>query len=104
MKGILEGLAHMHEQFIVHRDIKPANIMVEHDGTAKIVDFGLATDVREKKHLLLRCGTPGYIAPEILRINKNRGERLQTVSDIFSAGSIMYELIYGKYLFGDSDD
>ena len=48
LKGILEGLVHMHEQYIVHRDIKPANIMIQEDGAVKIVDLGLATDIREK--------------------------------------------------------
>lgn len=68
MKGIFEALQEMESKHIVHRDIKPDNIMISKSMTAKIVDFGLATDVRLKNYLFVRCGTPGYVAPEIIAL------------------------------------
>ena len=99
IRGILEGLVHMHEQYIVHRDIKPANIMIREDGAVKIVDLGLATDIRELKYIHIRCGTLGFIGPEILALAKNSTERMTTKSDIFSVGVIMYEILFKRSLF-----
>lgn len=65
MKGLLEGLAHMHENRIMHRDLKPENIMFRDEASMEpvIVDFGLATNADIPKYLFYRCGTPGYVAP-----------------------------------------
>lgn len=63
IKGILSALAEMAGENIVHRDIKPDNIMITSNNDAKIVDFGLATDINAPKYLYVRCGTPGYVAP-----------------------------------------
>jgi serine/threonine protein kinase len=54
---------------VLHRDLKPENILITKDEKKiKIIDFNLATFVNEKKYLFVRCGTAGYVAPEILRI------------------------------------
>ena len=66
--GILSGLAEMEAKDVVHRDIKPENVMINNNGEAKIVDFGLATDTRASTYLYVRCGTPGFVAPEIIGI------------------------------------
>lgn len=63
IKGILSALAEMENKNIVHRDIKPENIMIDADDEAKIVDFGLATDINVSNYLYVRCGTPGFVAP-----------------------------------------
>lgn len=70
MKGLLEGLAHMHENRIMHRDLKPENIMFRDENSMEpvIVDFGLATNADIPKYLFYRCGTPGYVAPEIVSL------------------------------------
>ena len=99
MKSILEGLAYMHENFIIHRDIKPCNIMIREDGAVKIVDFGLATDIRETDYLYVNCGTLGFIAPEILAFKRNSNQRMTTKSDIFSAGVLFYEILFKRSLF-----
>lgn len=79
--------------------------MVENGGVAKLVDFGLATDVRETEYLYVRCGTPGFVAPEIISIRDSDKIQLQTVSDIFSAGAVFYQMIYGTALFpGDTNN
>lgn len=88
----------MHSKNIVHRDIKPANILLSSEDEKvldlRLADFGLAKKYKIGDFLTDRCGTPTYIAPEILR-----GEKYSTKVDIFSLGSLMYNLITGSYLF-----
>jgi serine/threonine protein kinase len=63
----------MHENRIMHRDLKPENIMFRDNKSMDpvIVDFGLATNVDLPKYLFYRCGTPGYVAPEIVTLSEN---------------------------------
>ena len=77
MYDLLKGLKALEEMNIMHRDIKPENIMIRNNGTIKemvIGDFGLASKTNLPNYLLERCGTPGYVAPEIA--NFKTGERL----------------------------
>ena len=96
-KNLLDVLAYMHSRNIVHRDLKPENIMMtsENDYDFKLVDFGLAYE--EQGPCQDRCGSPGYIAPEILK----RGGYTSKV-DIFSAGVILYIIVVGRHPFNDS--
>jgi calcium-dependent protein kinase len=73
--------------------------MVDLNGEAKIIDFGLATDTNESSYLYVRCGTPGFVAPEIITIRDVDNAKMSTISDVFSAGAIFYQLIFGKALF-----
>lgn len=70
IQNVLAALVYLHEEAkVVHRDIKPENLMLltcENDFEVKIADFGLATKY-EGDNLHLRCGSPGYLAPEILK-------------------------------------
>jgi serine/threonine protein kinase len=93
---ICEGLAKAHQAEIVHRDIKPANIIVDNDGRAIILDFGLAT-IRGAEKITQTgstMGTVSYMSPE-----QTRGEALDRRSDIFSLGVVLYELITGHLPF-----
>ena len=77
---------------IMHRDLKPDNLILisKDDGCDydfKIVDFGLAAYVNEKKHIFKKCGTPGYIAPEVFTTKKGR---YNNKCDVFSAGCILH--------------
>lgn len=68
--------------------------MFAHPGdynTLKIVDFGLATEKNVDKYLFPKCGTPGYVAPEILNL-KNKSEKYSEACDVFSCGVIFYKL------------
>jgi len=69
MRNILLGLEDIHERGIMHRDLKPENLMLKSKKdiyNVKIIDFGLSTDVDIDEYLYKRCGTPGFVAPEII--------------------------------------
>lgn len=92
MKQILHGVHYLHQNRIIHRDLKLGNLFLNDDLVVKIGDFGLAAKIEydgERKKTL--CGTPNYIAPEIL--NK-KGHSFEV--DIWSMGCIMYTLLIGR--------
>ena len=92
---VCRGLAYAHEHHIVHRDIKPSNIRVLEDGTAKIMDFGIAklagTGVTKTGMMV---GTVHYMSPEQIR-----GQPLDGRSDLFSLGVILFETLAGQRPF-----
>ena len=96
VRQVAEGLAYAHERGVVHRDIKPANIMLDSQGRAKIMDFGLArmrlADHKTTTGMVL--GTPRYMSPEQIA-----GEPVDARSDIFSLGIVLYEALTGTRLF-----
>jgi len=92
MKQILLGCLYLHENNIIHRDLKLGNIFLNDDLEIKLGDFGLATIIDyngEKKKTL--CGTPNYIAPEVLG---KKGHSFEV--DVWSLGCILYTLLVGK--------
>ena len=93
---VCRGLAYAHERGIVHRDIKPSNIRLLEDGTAKIMDFGIAklggTGVTRAGMMV---GTVQYMSPEQVR-----GRPLDGRSDLFSVGVILHEMLSGSRPFG----
>lgn len=91
--GIAKGLAYIHDLKIIHRDIKVENIFFEGDyyDHPIIADFGLATFEDEVECLFSRCGTPGYVAPEILNFKPNY-TKYTCISDIFGLGVIYHKL------------
>ncbi|XP_054271018.1 serine/threonine-protein kinase polo [Macrosteles quadrilineatus] len=98
MKQILEGVLYLHNRGIIHRDLKLGNLFINDDVEVKIGDFGLAAKIEysgQRKKTL--CGTPNYIAPEIL--NK-KGHSFEV--DVWSIGCIMYTLLVGKPPFETS--
>eukprot|EP01017_Pseudomicrothorax_dubius_P029922 TRINITY_DN3676_c0_g3_i3.p1 TRINITY_DN3676_c0_g3~~TRINITY_DN3676_c0_g3_i3.p1 ORF type:complete len:377 (+),score=108.13 TRINITY_DN3676_c0_g3_i3:596-1726(+) len=101
MRKMLEALAYMHERGIMHRDIKPENLILsshDNDVDIKIADFGLATFVDIEDQLYKRCGTPGYVAPEVLA-----DLPYQQKVDVYSAGVILYILLTGcSPFYGES--
>jgi hypothetical protein len=96
---LLDFLSVCHGQGIVHRDLKPANIVITHDRTVKVLDFGVAQlrDATTTEHTRAgtALGTPSYMSPEQAR---GLGDKLDGRADLFSVGAILYALLSGKRL------
>jgi serine/threonine protein kinase len=102
--SILDALAYISSKGIMHRDLKPANILVEKGGKIKIVDFGLATYINLSDYIFNKCGTPGYIAPEVFKSNSEVSKiSYDDRCDVFSAGCIFYYMLFGHPLFDGCD-
>src|SRR5579883_1441739 len=98
IEQVCEALAYCHEHGVYHRDIKPENIMLQNDGSVKIIDFGIAL-LEGARRVTWRglsgtVGTPDYMSPEQLR-----GERGTASSDIYAAGMMLYEMLCGHTPF-----
>ena len=94
-KQIVLTLQYIHNHNIVHRDIKLDNILIDLDNNIKICDFGVSRIIKNNETMIEQCGTPAYIAPEILL---NRGYEGYGV-DVWSAGVVLYAMLSGSVPF-----
>jgi len=104
IKCILEALSYMSDKNIMHRDLKPDNMILKEKNklnqcTLKIVDFGLSTVCDIPEYLFKRCGTPGYVAPEVINAPSNVNIHYTPKCDVFSVGVIFYIMITQKSPF-----
>lgn len=103
---LLQGVAYLHAAGIAHRDLKPENILV-HEGLIKITDFGLARLSENKSFMRTLCGTPQYVAPEIIMMASRQDDPTAegalpgytTAVDMWSLGVILYLLLTGRQPF-----
>jgi len=93
---VSEALDFAHSKGVIHRDIKPSNIMITDEGDALLMDFGLAREIEGSNTLTgsMLMGTPAYVSPE-----QGRGEKLDSRSDQYSFGIILYQIATGRLPF-----
>jgi eukaryotic-like serine/threonine-protein kinase len=99
-RQVCEGLAEAHRVGVVHRDLKPQNVMIDRDGNARIMDFGIARSVKAKgmTGADVMIGTPEYMSPEQVD-----GKEVDRRSDIYSLGIVLFEMLTGRLPFeGDT--
>jgi len=96
---VIDGLRFLHSNHIVHRDIKLENILMKDHSIVKLTDFGFSKILKhDADYMKTRCGTPIYVAPEILN-----GELYTDSVDIWSSGVILYVMVFGKYPFAQDN-
>ena len=98
-RQIILGIQHIHSKNVVHRDIKLENILIDFDNNVKICDFGIGKVLENEDELLYdKCGTPMYMAPEIILANDDNGYKGFPV-DIWSSGITLYIMLSGSLPF-----
>ena len=95
MIQIIQGILYLHSKNICHRDIKLENILVMKNDVIKIIDFGFAVKCNKDSYQKLYCGTPSYMAPEIL----NKEKYNPFYSDVWSLGVLFYAMLLGSFPF-----
>ena len=98
-KQLIDALIYCHKKGVVHRDIKLDNILLDHLGNLKLCDFGVSRVVKPGERLRDQCGTPAYIAPEVLINQGYDGKK----SDTWSCGVVLYAMLYGTVPFKGQD-
>lgn len=97
MRALLEVVQFLHSQNIVHRDLKPENILLDDHMNIKLTDFGFSVQIDPGQKLKEVCGTPVYLAPEIIGCSMDSGHSgYDTAVDLWSSGVIMYTLLAGS--------
>ena len=95
---VLHALVYLHRQGILHCDLKPSNILVTNEGAVKVLDFGISEYRGGLDHPGVILGSVAYMAPEVIE-----GGRPGEASDLYSLGTVMYEMLSGRHPFSCAD-
>jgi serine/threonine protein kinase len=95
-----QGLRYLHDRCVIHRDIKLENLLLDENGIVKIIDFGFATIVPRGKKIRVFCGTPSYMAPEIVTRKEHPGPN----TDVWAIGVVLYATLCGTFPFKAQND
>lgn len=99
-KQVCSGLRYLHNRRVCHRDIKLENCLLDDCGHIKIIDFGFSIVLPAGKKLKVFCGTPSYMAPEVVQ----RKEYPGFCADIWAAGVLLYAILFGSFPFRGGSD
>ena len=99
-RQIAEGLDTAYKQGVVHRDIKPQNILIDNKDDVKIIDFGFSTCIPNDKKIKIFCGTPSYMAPEIVQKIEYAGPP----ADIWALGVLLFTILSGCFPYRGATD
>ena len=97
MSQLADALLYLQNNYIAHRDIKPANILMN-DDEVKLSDFGLASYFNKNKNMTSMCGSPLYMAPEIVNDDDGYNSKI----DLWSCGIVMFQMLFGETPFNAS--
>jgi serine/threonine protein kinase len=99
-KQLIEAIIYIQSQNIIHRDIKPDNILIDLNNIIKICDFGVGKEIKSNEYVKDTCGTPAFIAPEILLNNNYNPFK----TDVWSSGVVLYTMLSGVVPFRGNND
>ena len=99
-KQIIEGLKYCHSRCITHRDIKLENLLLDENNQIKIIDFGFSTCIPNEKKIKIFCGTPSYMAPEIVM----KTEYCGPPADIWAMGVLLFTILSGQFPYRGATD
>ena len=99
-RQILEALKYCHSRCITHRDIKLENVLLDELNTIKLIDFGFSTCIPNDRRIKIFCGTPSYMAPEIVR----KTEYCGPPADIWALGVLLFTCLTGQFPYRGATD